>query len=52
MDSTVIECDSQIAIRLTEEHFESERPKQWDAECQLIREEVGQRESVSVRFVD
>ena len=52
MDSTVIECDSQIAIRLTEEHYESERSKHWDAEYQLIREEVGQRESVSVKFVE
>ena len=52
MDSTVIECDSQIAIRLTEEHCESERSKHWDAEYQLIREEVGQRESVSVKFVE
>ena len=52
MDSTVIECDSQIAIRLTEEHCESERSKHWDAEYQLIREEVGQRESVSAKFVE
>ena len=52
MDSTVIECDSQIAIWLTEEHCESERSKHWDAEYQLIREEVGQRESVSVKFVE
>ena len=52
MDSTVIECDSQIAIRLTEEHCESERSKHWDAEYQLIREEAGQRESVSVKFAE
>ena len=32
MDSTIIECDSQIAIRLSEEHCESERSKHWDAE--------------------
>ena len=49
---TAIECDSQIAIRLTEGHYESERSKHWDAEYQLIREEVGQRESVSVKFVE
>ena len=51
-DSTIIECDSQIAIRFTEEHCESERSKHWDAEYQLIREEVGQRESVAVKFVE
>ena len=52
MDSTVIECDSQIAIRLTEEHCESERSKHWDAEYQIIREEVGQRESVAAKSVE
>ena len=52
LTSTVIESDSQIAIRLTEEHCESERSKHWDAEYGLIREEVGQRESVTVKFVD
>ena len=36
LTSTVIESDSQIAIRLTEEHCESERSKHWDAEYGLI----------------
>ena len=49
-DSTVIECDSQIAIRLSEEHCESERSKHWDAEYNLIRSEVGQRESVKIQW--
>ena len=49
-DSTVIECDSQIAIRLSEEHCESERSKHWDAEYHLIRSEVGQRESVKIQW--
>ena len=41
LDSTIVECDSQIAIRLSEEHCESARSKHWDAEYGLIREEVG-----------
>ena len=52
LDSTIIECDSQIAIRLSEEHCESERSKHWDAEYGLIREEVGQRESVKTVWVE
>ena len=52
MEPTVIECDSQIAIRLSEEHCESERSKHWDAEYGLIREEVGQRESVKIVWVE
>ena len=52
LDSTTIECDSQIAIRLSEEHCESERSKHWDAEYGLIREEVGQRESVKTVWVE
>ena len=52
MDSTIIECDSQIAIRLSEEHCESERSKHWDAEYHLIRSEVGQRESVKIQWME
>ena len=44
--------DSQIAIRLSEGHCESERSKHWDAEYGLIQEEVGQRESVKIVWVE
>ena len=52
LDSTIVECDSQIAIRLSEEHCESARSKHWDAEYGLIREEVGQRESVKTVWIE
>ena len=50
-NSTIIECDSQVAIRLTEEDCESDRTKHWDGEFQMIRSEVNERESIKVRFV-
>ena len=52
LHSTVIECDSQVAIRLTEEDCESERPKHWDGEFHCIRNEVNERESVKIQFVE
>ena len=47
----MIECDSQVAIRLTEEDCESDRSKHWDAEYQSIRSETNERESVKIQFV-
>ena len=51
LDSTIIECDSQVAIRLTEDDCESDRSKHWDGEYHCIRSEVNQRESVKIKFV-
>ena len=51
LESTIIECDSQVAIRLTEEDCESERTKHWDGEFQMIRTEVNDRESIRIKFV-
>jgi hypothetical protein len=51
VDPTMIECDSQVAIRLTEEDCESDRTKHWDGEYQIIRSEVNDRESVKIKFV-
>ena len=51
-NSTIIECDSQVAIRLTEEDCESERSKHWDGEFHCIRNEVNERESVKIQFVE
>jgi hypothetical protein len=51
LEPTTIRCDSQVAIRLTEDDCESDRAKHWDAEFQCIRELTNQRQSAKVKFI-